>query len=295
MSRPTTVPAPLLVLGGIVSVQFGAALAQTLIPLIGPSGSVLMRLGLATPVMLLLVRPRWRGLDRQAWLTVGAFGLTLGLMNSAFYGALAHLPIGVAVTVEFVGPLTLAALTTRRRLDLVAVAAAGLGVVLISEVFTVPLADLSWIGLGLALTAGALWACYIVLSRRTGAAVPQLDGLAIAMCVATVVVIPLGVPSIPDWTLGDLGRGLGIAVLSSILPYSLELMALRRMAQSAFGILLSLEPAVAASAGLLVLGQRLDGVQLLGMALVVGASVAVLGTGGTGPGAADPTAAAGGG
>ncbi|CCH76503.1 membrane hypothetical protein [Nostocoides japonicum T1-X7] len=174
MSRPATVPAPALVLGGIVSVQVGAALAQTLIPRIGSSGSVLMRLALATPMLLLLVRPRWRGHDRRAWLVVGAFGLTLGLMNSAFYGALAHLPIGVAVTVEFVGPLTLAALTSRRPVDLLAVAAAaGGGVVLISEVLTVPVADLSWLGLGLALTAGALWACYIVLSRRTGPPSPS--------------------------------------------------------------------------------------------------------------------------
>lgn len=260
--------------------QVGAALAQTLIPRIGSSGSVLMRLALATPMLLLLVRPRWRGHDRRAWLVVGAFGLTLGLMNSAFYGALAHLSIGVAVTVEFVGPLTLAALTSRRPVDLLAVAAAGAGVVLISEVLTVPVADLSWLGLGLALTAGALWACYIVLSRRTGAAFPQLDGLGIAMVIASCVVIPLGLPSIPQWTWGDVARGLGIAVLSSVVPYTLDLMALRRMDPSVYGILMSLEPAVAALAGLLILGQRLAGLQLLGMALVVGASAAVLGTAG---------------
>ncbi len=277
MPARTAVPAPVLVLSGIVSVQFGAALAQTLIPRIGPSGSVLMRLALATPFLLLMVRPRWRGYDRRAWLTVGAFGLTLGVMNSVFYGALAHLPIGVAVTVEFVGPLTLAAFTSRRPLDLLAVGAAGVGVVLISEILTVPLADLSWIGLVLSLTAGGLWACYIILSRRTGAAFPQLDGLALAMVVASLVVVPLGVRSIPQWTWGDIGRGFGIAILSSILPYSLELVALRRMSQSAFGILLSMEPAVAALAGLVVLGQRLDALQLVGIALVVGASTAVLG------------------
>ena len=295
MSRPTTVPAPALVLGGIVSVQFGAALAQTLIPRIGAGGSVLMRLALATPLLLLIVRPRWRGHDRRAWSTVVAFGVTLGVMNSTFYGALAHLPIGVAVTVEFVGPLTLAALTSRRPLDLLAVGGAGIGVVLISEVLTEPLGDLSWVGLGLALAAGGCWAGYIVLSRRTGAAFPQLDGLAIAMVVASLVVVPLGVPSIPQWTWGDVARGFGIAILSSILPYSLELMALRRLAQSVFGILLSLEPAVAALAGLLVLGQHLDVVQLVGMALVVGASAVVLGTDGAGDGAAELGEASGGG
>lgn len=278
MSRASSVPAPALVLGGIVSVQFGAALAQTLIPRIGSSGSVLLRLGLAAPLLFALARPHLRGHTRRAWLTVVAFGVTLGLMNSTFYGALARLPIGVAVTVEFIGPLALAAVLSRRAFDLAAVAAAGVGVVLISEVLQVPVHSLEWTGLALALAAGALWACYIVLSGRTGAAFPQLDGLALSMCVATVVVIPLGVPSIPHWTTGDLVKGLGIAVLSSILPYSLELMALRRMRASVFGILLSLEPAVAAVAGLLVLGQRLGAVQLVGMALVVGASAVVLGT-----------------
>jgi inner membrane transporter RhtA len=281
--RAETVPAPVLVLGGIVSVQFGGALAATLIPRIGAGGSVVMRLLFATLILLAAVRPGWRGHDRRAWSTVVAFGLALGLMNFTFYGSLAHLPIGVAVTVEFIGPLLLAAVLSRRLVDGLAVLAAAVGVVLISESLRVPLADLDWVGLGLAGAAGACWAAYIVLSGRTGAAFPRLDGLAIAMVVASALVLPFGVRSVPRWDVPILLTGLGIAVLSSVLPYSLELLALRRLSARVFGILLSLEPAFAALAGLVVLGQRLHPEQLLGMALVVAASAAVLGLGRRGP------------
>lgn len=278
-SRADRVPAPLLVLAGIVSVQFGGALAQTLIPVLGAGGSVVMRLLFATAILLVAIRPRWRGYSRADWTTVISFGVALGFMNLTFYSSLAHLPIGVAVTVEFIGPLTLAAAMSRRISDAVAVLAAAFGVLLISKAFETPLDQLDWTGLGLALTAGALWAAYIVFSGRTGAAFDRLDGLAIAMVVATAVTLPFGVLSIPEWTGSTIAKGLGIALLSSILPYSLELIALRRLSAKVFGILLSLEPAFAALAGLLVLGQRLDGVQLAGMALVVAASALVLGLG----------------
>ena len=278
-SAAERVPAPLLVLAGIISVQFGGALAQTLVPVIGAGGAVTMRLLFATVLLLVVARPRWRGHGRRAWATVGAFGVALGMMNFAFYGALAHLPIGVAVTIEFIGPLTLAAVLSRRLLDGVAVLAAALGVVLISEAFGTPLDQLEWTGILLALAAGGFWAAYIVLSGRTGALFPRLEGLALAMVVATLVTLPFGVGSIPDWTATTVAKGLGIAVLSSVLPYSLELLALRRLSAKVFGILLSLEPAAAAVAGLLVLGQRLSPVQLAGMGLVVAASALVLGLG----------------
>ena len=273
------VPAPLLVLTGIVSVQFGGALAATLVPAIGAGGSVVMRLIFATLLLLVLVRPRWRGHSRRAWLTVVAFGVALGLMNYTFYGSLAHLPIGVAVTIEFIGPLTLAAALSRRWLDAVAVLAAAGGVVLISEAVSTPFAELEKTGIALALLAGAFWAAYIVLSGRTGVEFPKLEGLALAMVVATLVTLPLGVTSVPSWTGETLLKGLGIAVLSSVLPYSLELLALRRLTAKVFGILLSLEPAFAALAGLVVLGQVLSPTQLLGMGLVVAASALVLGLG----------------
>ena len=278
-SAADRVPAPLLVLGGIVSVQFGGALAATLVPAIGAGGSVVMRLLFATVLLLALVRPRWRGHSRRAWLTVIAFGVALGLMNYTFYGSLAHLPIGVAVTIEFIGPLTLAAALSRRWVDAVAVAAAAGGVVLISEALQTPWDELEKTGIALALLAGGFWAAYIVLSGRTGAEFPKLEGLALAMVVATLVTLPFGVSSVPSWTGETLVKGLGIAVLSSVLPYSLELLALRRMSARVFGILLSLEPAFAALAGLIVLGQVLSATQLLGMGLVVTASALVLGLG----------------
>ncbi|WP_460827096.1 EamA family transporter [Nostocoides australiense] len=281
MTAADRVPAPLLVLAGIVSVQFGGALAATLIPHIGAAGSVTMRLLFASVILCAVVRPRLRGYSAAAWRTVILFGLALGLMNFAFYGSLAHLPIGVAVTIEFIGPLLLSAVLSRRLSDYVAVAGAAVGVVLISEALHVPLDQLSWAGILLALTAGACWAAYIILSGRTGAAFPKLDGLAIAMLIATCFVAPFGLATVGDWSAPLLAKGLGIAVLSSLLPYSLELIALRRMSAAVFGILLSLEPACAALAGLLVLGQRLHVWQLLGMALVVGASILIMGGGGT--------------
>lgn len=284
-------PAPVLVLGGIVSVQFGATLAVLLIPLVGAGGSVLLRLAIAALLMLPFVRPRLRGHSPAALRTVVTFGVILGTMNFLFYSTLAHLPIGVAVTIEFLGPLALAAALSRRLVDVLAVASAALGVVLISRAFEVPLASLEWRGLLLGLATATMWAAYIVYSRRTGAQFPSLEGLAIAMGVGSLVVLPVGVASIPSWTGLIVLQGLGIAVLSSILPYSLELVALRRLSPRVFGVLLSVEPAVAALAGYLVLRQQLTGHQIVGTALVMLASVLVLGLGNRAP--ADPAAAAG--
>jgi inner membrane transporter RhtA len=269
----------LLVLTAVVSVQFGGALAATLVPQIGAGGSVTLRLLFATAILWAIARPRVRGHRRSAWLTVLWFGGALGLMNLAFYASLAHLPIGVAVTIEFLGPLTLATALSRRLRDLAAVAAAAVGVVLISEALDTPLPDLEWTGLGLAALAGACWAAYILASRRTGREFPQLEGLALAMGVALVLTLPFGVTSIPSWSGESVAKGVGIAVLSSVLPYSLELAALRHLDARVFGILLSLEPAAAALAGLLVLDQRLGHLQLAGMALVVLASALVMGAG----------------
>jgi len=273
------IPAPLLVLAAIVSVQFGGAMAATLIPLVGVSGSVTLRLTIAATVLLVFARPRLRGRTTADWLVVAGFGAVLAMMNLCFYGALARIPIGVAVTIEFIGPLALATVLSHRRKDLLAVAGAAVGVILISGVTSTPWAQIDLLGLGLALAAGAAWAAYIVFSGRTGARFAQLDGLAIAMTIAAVLVAPAGVATAGSalWTPDALWRGAIIAVLSSVLPYSLELIALRRLATNVFGILLSLEPAVAALAGLFVLGQHLEPPQLLGMACVVTASGLVLG------------------
>lgn len=272
-------PAPLLVLAAIVSVQFGGALAATLIPVVGAAGSVTLRLLAGTIVMVAVARPRLADIGRAMCVDVLLYGLVLGVMNFCFYAALARLPIGVAVTIEFIGPLALATALSRRRADLLAVLAAALGVLLISGALTTPWADLDVAGLVLALTAGGCWAAYILLAGRVGAALPGLDGLALAMVVALVVVAPFGVVSGGSalWQVQPLWRGAVIGLLSSVLPYSLELLALRRMRPATFGVLLSLEPAVAAMAGLVVLGQHLHLVELVGMTLVVAASSVVLG------------------
>lgn len=269
----------MLVLAAIISVQFGGAMAATLIPLVGVFGSVTLRLTVAAAILLVVARPRLRGRTTGDWLVVGTFGTILAMMNLFFYGALARIPIGVTVTVEFIGPLMLATVLSHRRKDLLAVAGAAVGVVLISGVTSTPWAEIDLTGLGLALAAGAAWAGYIVFSSRTGARFAQLDGLAIAMTIAAVLVAPVGVATAGSalWTPDALWRGATIALLSSVLPYSLELIALRRLAAHVFGILLSLEPAVAALAGLFVLGQQLTASQLLGMACVVAASGLVMG------------------
>ncbi|TWP37258.1 EamA family transporter [Leekyejoonella antrihumi] len=270
-----------MVLASIVSVQFGGALAATLIPTVGPAGAVALRLVIAAALLLSVARPSLRAHTRSGWATVVAFAIALGLMNLCFYEALARLPIGVTVTIEFLGPLMLSTVTSRRPRDFAAIIAAGCGVVLISGALTTPWSDLDLTGLALALAAGACWAAYIICSARTGQQFAQLDGLAISMLLSAIAVLPLGIAAAGSSLVGGtvLAKGLGIAVLSSVLPYSLELVALRRLAANVFGILLSLEPAVAAVAGLLVLGQHLSLHELVGMALVVGASIVVLGAG----------------
>ncbi|AKT52801.1 EamA family transporter [Arsenicicoccus sp. oral taxon 190] len=285
----------LLVLAAIVSVQFGGALAALLVAHVGPAATVTLRLALAVLIMLAVSRPRLRGHSRAAWLAVVAFGVSLALMNSTFYASLARLPIGVAVTIEFVGPLALAAVLSRRLSDALAVTAALGGVALISGALTVPWHELDHVGIAYAAAAGACWAAYILCSQRVGHHFPQLEGLTLAMIVAALLVAPLGLvtldPARLSW--GLLGAGLGVALLSSVLPYSFELLALRRLDARVFGVLLSLEPATAALAGFVVLGQRLSPLQLAGMALVVVASAIVMGARRRGPDPAGDSAEVG--
>lgn len=266
-----------LVLVAVVSSQFGGALAATLIPSVGIWGAVTLRLALAALVLVVVMRPRVRGYRWHQWRLVLAFGVCLAVMNTAFYTALAHLPIGVAVTLEFVGPLVLAAVTSRALRDGVAVLLAGVGVVLVSGAWGTPLADLHLFGMAMALLAGAAWAAYIMLSTAVGRHFPRADGVVWAMLVATVVVAPVGIATAGAALLapGVLGRGLAVAVLSSAIPYSLENLALRHIPAAVFGVLLSLQPAAAAIAGLVVLGQVLGGPQVTGLLCVVAASILV--------------------
>ncbi len=266
-----------LVVVAIFSVQFGGAMAVYLIHLVGVFGSVALRLSIAAVVMVAWTRPSIRGYSRSDWLTVLMFGVALAAMNSAFFAAIARLPVGVAVTIEFIGPLGLAAMLSRHWLDGIAVLVAAAGVVLTSNVLTESWDTVDLVGILLALLAGISWASYILLSGRTGRRFPGAQGLALAMVVAAAITLPVGL-AVDGAVLLDLkavGLGFVIAMLSSVFPYSLELFALRYLNPRVFGILLSLEPAAASIAGLVVLGQSMQSMQLAGMALVVLASTAV--------------------
>jgi inner membrane transporter RhtA len=265
-------PSSALVLSAIASVQFGSALAATLFSRVGPSGVVLLRLASATIILLAIWRPRLRGRSRQELLLAGGFGLVLAGMNLSFYGALHRIPLGIAVTIEFVGPLAVAVGGSRRRLDLLWVVLAAAGILALTRGGT---QQISGLGVLLALTAGGLWGFYIILNARLGRVFESGTGLAVAMCVASVAALPLGVASGGSKLLEPYALAIGacVGMLSSAIPYSFENEALRRIPAGVFGVLMSLEPAMAALAGLIVLGQSLAARQLLGIALVVVASV----------------------
>lgn len=271
-ARRTSVPPQVLLLGSISSVQFGAAFANKLFARAGPAGVVLLRLLLAAVVLTVVVRPSLRNRTRGDLLAVLTYGLILGTMNWTFYESLARLPIGVAVTIEFVGPLGVAIAGSRKPLDALWVVLAGGGVVLLA--FRGDKHDISTLGVLFALIAGGCWAGYILVSQRVGKTFAQLDGLAIALCIGSIVVVPAGIVQGGSALLRPsvLAGGLAVAMLSSIIPYSLELIALRRLSTATFGLLMSLEPAVAALAGVLVLGQTLHPVTLAAIAMVVVAS-----------------------
>ena len=267
------VPPQLLLLGSISSVQFGAAFATQLFHRAGPGGVVFLRLALSALILLAVARPSLRGHTQGDLRAVVAFGLVLGLMNWTFYEGLARLPLGIAVTIEFIGPLGVAVAGSRRPLDLLWVVLAGGGVVLLA--FRGETHGITALGVGFVLIAAACWAAYILLSKRVGAAFAQLDGLAIALAVGTAVVVPIGVVD-GGSALGEpgvIGGGLAVALLSSLIPYSLEIVALRRLAPAVFGLLMSLEPAVAALAGAVVLGQPLSLVPAVAIVMVITASV----------------------
>jgi inner membrane transporter RhtA len=268
--RPTFPVAVALVGVGIVSVQAGASVAKTLFDEVTPSGMVWLRLATSTTILLAFVRPRLSGRSRGDWLTVLGFGLCLGSMNWAIYQSFARIPIGVAVTIEFLGPLTLAVVGSHRPRDLLWAGLAGLGVLLLGLERT----TWDWTGAALALLAGAAWAGYILLSARTGRRWPGLDGLAVASLVATALLSP-ALATITD-QLGEehvLVAGAAVGLLSSVVPYSAEIVALRRIPAATFGVLMSLEPAAAALTALLIVGEHLGGVQWLAIGCVVAASV----------------------
>lgn len=267
----TQTRALLMVLAGIASVQIGAAFAKGLFTDAGPTTVAWLRLMLGSLILLAWVRPRLRDRSRADWLVAVGFGLTLGLMNWSFYQSISRIPIGVAVTIEFLGPLAVAIASSRRRSDFVWAGLAALGVALLGG-----LPDhLDPVGGLYAALAGAAWAGYLLLSANTGRRWPGLDGLAVASLVAGLLLTPGALLS------GALSRvnahvltvALLVAVLSSVIPYSLELMALRAITPGMLGILMSLEPAAAALAAMAVLGEFVAPLGWVAMACVVTASI----------------------
>ncbi|MBJ7359974.1 MAG: EamA family transporter [Nocardioides sp.] len=268
-----------LVLVGILSVQFGAGVAKTLFDEASPTTIVWLRLAASAVVLLAVARPVLRGRTRADWAVVLGFGLSLGVMNWAIYQSFQRIPIGLAVTIEFVGPLTLAILGSRRARDLVWVALAAAGVLLLG----LEPGDLTWAGVGFALLAGAAWAAYILLSAQTGGRWPGLDGLALASVVAMLLLTPLTLGRYADQLVDTrvLVLGAVVGLLSSVIPYTCELVALRSLRPAVFSVLMSLEPAAAALAGLVVVGELLSPLQLVAMACVVAASVGATRSGST--------------
>lgn len=262
-----------LALAAIVSVQFGNALAGTTFAEVGALGAASLRLLFAAVILLVVLRPSVRGWTRRVWIGVIALGIGLAGMNSLIYLAIERVPIGVAVAVELIGPLAVAVAGTRRPRDLlwVALAAVGVGMLALDSQGAVAIA-----GIVLAAGAAAFWALYILASARLGATSARgVDGLAVAMVVAAVIVVPFGAGSATSAVVADpmlLAVFAGIALMTSALPYALEFIALKTMPTRVFGVLSSLGPVVAALAGLIVLGQVLSFLQLAAIALVIAAS-----------------------
>ena len=273
--RPGT--AVLLVLGSCTSFQFGAALATHLFPVAGAVGATLLRLGLAAVVLLAVTRPRVRGWSRAQWRSVVLFGVSLAGMNGFYYAALARLPLSAAVTFQFLGPLALSAALSRRWRD------GGWIVLALLGVLTLGLADrhggggggLDPIGVALALVSAAFWALYILAGSRASAAVPGRSAVAVGMTAGALVLLPFGAMG-AGHAVGRPGPMLlafGVAMLASVVPYTLEFAAMRRAPRRVFGVLLSLDPALATLAGWLLLGQRSSPVAIAAVAVVITASV----------------------
>jgi inner membrane transporter RhtA len=265
-----------MVLGSITSVQCGAALATTLFGRVGPAGTVFLRGAFAALVLLAIAHRDVVRVRRSELGELALFGVTLAAMNLCFYAAIDRLPLGVAVTFEFSGPLAVAVFGSRRRRDLIWAGLAAVGIVLLSGDFGGQSIDL--LGAVLALTAGGFWAAYILLSARVGGRSEGLGGLAVAMTISAVLLAPVGFAT-GGGEMGSasvLARGLAVGVLSSAFPYALEIEALRRLPNAVFGVMMSLEPAVAALVGFIALNQGLSWSEAVAIALVVAASAGAL-------------------
>jgi inner membrane transporter RhtA len=270
-TKPPIPPLPAIILG-MISVQGGAALAKGLFPVLGPAGTVGLRIGISALILLAAFRPSLTRLDAVQWRAIIPYGVVLGLMNMLFYFSLARIPLGLAVTVEFSGPLAVAVFHSRKAVDLLWVVLAAAGIALITP----------WTGSGgvdptgvlLAGAAGACWAAYILLGGRLSRILHGGAAVATGMMVAAITAVPIAAAmgGFTHLTLGSFGAGIGVALLSSAIPYTLEMIGLKAIPVRTFGILMSLEPALAAFAGLIFLHEVLTPPQWLAVALVISAS-----------------------
>jgi inner membrane transporter RhtA len=273
-SARLSLPPPLLLVCSILSVQLGAALATSLFATIGSSGTVFLRLSSAALILWLAWRPRLRAYHRSEYVLVGLFGLTIAAMNALFYAAIARIPLGIATTLEFVGPLGVAITASRKWRDLVWVGFAAAGIALLA-----PIGKTSFDPLGIvfALLAGVGWAAYILFNVRIGQAFSNGEGLALSMGVAALAFSPFGLLSGGAHLLNPrvLLIGVGVGMLSTVVPFSLELEALRRLPARVFGVLMSLEPAIAALIGFVILHETIGLRGLIALTLIMAASAGV--------------------
>lgn len=269
--RPAFPPLP-AVLIAILSVQGGAALAKGLFPALGPTGTVGLRIGISAAILLAAFRPPLRRLDRRQWFAVIPYGVVLGVMNLVFYNALSRIPMGLAVTVEFVGPLGVAVFGSRKAVDILWVVLAAAGIALITP--WTGTSGVDPVGVALAFAAGCCWATYIVLGGRLSRLMPSGTAVSTGMLVAAVIVVPFTAAAggFAHLTAGRFAAGIGVALLSSAVPYTLEMIALNALPARTFGILMSLEPGVGALVGLIFLHEILSPTQWLAVALVIAAS-----------------------
>lgn len=264
-----------LVVGSCLSLPFGAAVAAQLFPVLGPWGVTSLRVAIAAILLVVIVRPRPGRWVRRQWIAATLFGVSLAAMNGFFYAAIDRIPLGPAVAIEFLGPLVLAAVLTRRLADAAWVGVALLGMALLGIDGLIGAEPLDPLGVVFILLAAGFWVMYIRMSARVGALIPGNSGLAMGLVVAAVLLLPVGVPtvSIVAVDMQLLLLATITAVLSSVIPYSFELAALRQLPQRVFGVLLSLEPAFATLAGWLILGQDATVLRMLAVVLVIAASV----------------------
>lgn len=264
-------PATLLVLTSMVCVQLGSALGTRLFAVLTPAGLGWLRLCVAAAVLLVATRPAVRAMPAATVRATLALGAVTGLLMLMFVEAIDRIPLGTAAAVEFLGPLSVAALRAGRRSALLWPAVALAGVLALTQPWT---GTFDLVGVGFALGSAASWACYLVLTQRVGTQLPGLQGLALSLTTGAVVTAPFGAwGALHGLTPGRAAQVVGIAALVPLLPFALEMLALRRVPLAVFGVLMALEPAIALLLGLVVLTQTPSAAQVLGVALVVGAGV----------------------